>query len=104
MVTTSNTKVPVFPYAPLSTATSVITLKINAPIKVDRAYWERSSEIISGNARGVAELLAEWYAETMEVTASVAITSILEDSTFSRVITESRDTLGSAKSGNISSA
>ena len=38
---------------------SATTLKMKAPTKVDSAFWDTSSEITSGNDRGVAVVLAD---------------------------------------------
>ncbi len=54
-------------------------LKMNAPMNVDSAFWETSSATTIVNARGVAVLLAEAYAATIDATANVAITSMLDD-------------------------
>jgi hypothetical protein len=50
--------------------------------------------MISGNERGVAELLADAYAATMEATANVAIISMLDAMSLSKVSVDSSLTSG----------
>jgi hypothetical protein len=64
-------------------------LKMNAPMKVESAFCDTSSAMIRVNDLGVAELLAEAYAETMDVTAKTAITSMLDAMIESRASMES---------------
>jgi hypothetical protein len=59
---------------------------------------DTSSAIIRVNDLGVAELLAEAYAETMDATAKVAITSMLAPKIASRASIESVVTLGMIRS------
>lgn len=65
-------------------------LKINAPRKVDRAFWETSSEMTKEKERGVAVLLAEAYAATIDATAKVAITSMLAEIVVSKIPNDSK--------------
>ena len=53
-------------------------LKMKTPTKVDRAFCETSSATTSENVRGVAVLLADAYADTIDATANVAMTSMLD--------------------------
>ena len=52
--------------------------KMKAPMKVAKAFCDTSSANTRVNARGVAVVLADPYAETMEATAKVAITNMLD--------------------------
>ena len=54
-----------------------MTLKMKAAMKVDSAVFDTSSATTSANARGVALLLTEEYAATIEPTAKVATPSML---------------------------
>ena len=65
---------------------------MKAPRKVDRAFCERSSDTSSEKERGVARALAAAKADTIEVTARVAITSMLPAVIDSSVSIESDDT------------
>ena len=62
---------------------------MNAPRNADSAICETSSPRINGNERGVAELLADAYADTIEPTANVAMTSMLEAMILSNVSVDS---------------
>ena len=54
-------------------------LNMKAPIKVDRAYCDTSSVTIILKDLGVAVLLAAENAETIDATAKIEITNMLED-------------------------
>jgi hypothetical protein len=63
---------------PFCRPTSATMLKMNAPRNVESAFCERSSASTSGKDLGVAVVLAEAYAATMDVTEKMAMTSMLD--------------------------
>ena len=84
-------------------ATRATTLKMKAPTNVDNAFCDTSSAITRGNARGVAVVLAEEYAATMEATAKVAMASMLAAMMDRRLSNEPFDTSGARRaSGKVS--
>ena len=88
----------------LVVATSPMMLKIKAPMKVESARCEMSSATTRSNDLGDAVLLADEYAATIDATAKVAITSMLEAMMESRVSIESVEIRGTTCSRPVSSA
>ena len=63
-------------------AISATTLKMKAPTKVDRAFWETSSEMTKEKERGVAVLLAEAKAATIDMLAEIIISKVFIETFF----------------------